>query len=137
MTSTVLDDAYQRLQLLDNNHRKRTPSYSLETTGFAFDILRRYSSDAQAAAFQYELDRLQALNLIAWVREPETIHVTVASQAQALIAATRECGLSTGQGFFAPLFCGVGSAGRAHRLSSTSVSRLICAGWCRMTGCAR
>ena len=29
------------------------------------------------------------------------------------------------------------SAGRAHRLSSTSVSRLICAGWCRMTGCAR
>ena len=28
---------------------------------------------------------------------------------------------------------GSGSAGGAHRLSSTSVSRLICAGWCRMT----
>src|SRR2546423_12888433 len=44
-----------------------------------------------------------------------------------------ECGLSTGQGRAAPLFVGSGSAGGAHRLSSTSVSRLICAGWCRMT----
>jgi anaerobic selenocysteine-containing dehydrogenase len=33
--------------------------------------------------------------------------------------------------------CGLGSAGGAHRLSSTFVSRLICAGWCRMTVCAR
>jgi hypothetical protein len=34
--------------------------------------------------------------------------------------------------------CGVrGRRGGAHRLSSTSVSRLICAGWCRMTGCAK
>ena len=32
---------------------------------------------------------------------------------------------------------GSGSAGGAHRLSSTSVSRLICAGWCRMTGYAK
>lgn len=86
VTSTVLDDAYQHL--LDNNNREATPNYSLDTTGFAFDILRRYSSGAQAAAFQYELDQLQALNLIAWVREPETIHVTVSSQAQPLIAAT-------------------------------------------------
>jgi hypothetical protein len=31
----------------------------------------------------------------------------------------------------------VGSAGGARRLSSTSVSRLICAGRDRMTGCAR
>jgi hypothetical protein len=48
-----------------------------------------------------------------------------------------ECGLSTGQGRAAPLFVGSGSAGGAHRLSSTSVSRLICAGWCRMTGYAK
>jgi hypothetical protein len=48
-----------------------------------------------------------------------------------------ECGLSIAQGFVAPLFAGFGSAGGAHRLSSTFVSRLICAGWCRMTGCAR
>jgi hypothetical protein len=30
------------------------------------------------------LDRLQALNLIAWVREPEAIHVTVANGARVL-----------------------------------------------------
>jgi hypothetical protein len=35
-----------------------------------------------------------------------------------------------------PLLAGSGSAGGAHRLSSTFVSRLICAGWYRMTGCA-
>jgi hypothetical protein len=87
VTSTVRDDAYQRL--LDNNNRAATtPIYSLDTTGFAFDILRRYASGAQATAFQYELDQLQAHNLIAWVREPEMIHVTVSTQAQPLIAAT-------------------------------------------------
>jgi hypothetical protein len=32
------------------------------------------------------LDRLQALDLIAWVREPAAIHVTVASEARALVA---------------------------------------------------
>jgi hypothetical protein len=48
-----------------------------------------------------------------------------------------ESGLSIVQALIAPVFAGVGeSAGGAHRLSSTAVSRLICAGWCRMTGCA-
>jgi hypothetical protein len=87
VTSTVRDDAYQHL-LDNNNNRGAGSSYSLETTGFAFDILRRYSSGAQAAAFQYELDQLQARNLIAWVREPETIHVTVSSEAKSLVAET-------------------------------------------------
>ena len=32
-------------------------------------------------------------------------------------------------GVVRPLFAGLGSAGGAHRLSSTSLSRLICAGW--------
>ena len=41
---------------------------------------------AQAAAFQAMLDRLQALNLIAWERFPSEIEVTVASDAsQALV----------------------------------------------------
>jgi len=31
------------------------------------------------------LDRLQALNLIAWVREPGTIHITVSSEARRLL----------------------------------------------------
>ena len=62
-----------------------TRAYSLHTTGFAFDIRRRYASRAQAAAFQFMLDRLQALNLIAWVREPGTIHITVSSEARKLL----------------------------------------------------
>jgi hypothetical protein len=45
-----------------------------------------------------------------------------------------EGGLSTAQGVCRPAVCGVRVGGGAHRLSSTSVSRLICAGWCRMTG---
>jgi hypothetical protein len=31
------------------------------------------------------LDRLQSLNLIAWVREPGAIHITVSSEASELI----------------------------------------------------
>jgi Family of unknown function (DUF5715) len=85
VTSTVRDDTYQRLLLKTNP--EATANYSLHTTGYAFDILRRYSSPAQARAFQYELERLQARNLIAWVREPQTIHVTVSSDAKALIPA--------------------------------------------------
>ena len=38
-----------------------------------------------------------------------------------------ECGPSTGRGV-GPVVAGLGSAGGAHRLSSTFVSRLICAG---------
>ncbi len=46
---------------------------------------RDYRSRAQAGAFQYMLDRLQSLNLIAWVREPGAIHITVSSEARELI----------------------------------------------------
>jgi hypothetical protein len=54
--------------------------------GWSFTIARRYASRAQAAAFQAMLDRLQALNLIAWERFPSEIEVTVASDAsQALV----------------------------------------------------
>jgi hypothetical protein len=31
------------------------------------------------------LDRLQSLNLIAWVREPGAIHITASSEANALL----------------------------------------------------
>ncbi len=50
-------------------------------TGYTFSIDRRYASTAQAAAFQAMLDRLQALNLIAWSRNLDTIEITVASDA--------------------------------------------------------
>lgn len=83
LTSTVRDDDYQRL--LTQRNIEATRSYSLHTTGFAFDISRTYSGRKQALAFQFLLDRLTALNLIAWVREPGAIHVTVAGDAARLI----------------------------------------------------
>jgi hypothetical protein len=87
LTSTVRDARYQRL--LVHSNREATQNYSLHTTGFAFDVARRYSSRRQALAFQFVLDRLTALNLIAWVREPDAIHVTVSSDAGALTPLIR------------------------------------------------
>ena len=83
LTSTVRDLGYQRLLLRRN--REATPGYSLHTTGWAFDVERKYASREQALAFQFMLDRLQALNLIAWVREPAAIHITVGGGAKALL----------------------------------------------------
>jgi hypothetical protein len=85
VTSAVRDEGYQRL--LSQVNSEASAAYSLHTTGYAFDLLRRYGSNAQARALQYELDRLQALNLIAWVREPTAIHVTVSSRAAELVPA--------------------------------------------------
>jgi hypothetical protein len=84
LTSTVRDGEYQ--QALASTDIEATDNYSLHTTGYAFDIARNYSSRAQALAFQYALDRLTALNLVAWVREPRAIHVTVAHDAERLEA---------------------------------------------------
>ena len=82
LTSAVRDEQYQRLVAAANI--EATHGYSLHTTGFTFDIRRAYSSRREALAFQFMLDRLQALNMIAWVREPEAIHVTVSSAARVL-----------------------------------------------------
>jgi soluble lytic murein transglycosylase-like protein len=82
VTSTVRDRRYQ--ELLVRRNIQATAAYSLHTTGFAFDVLRGYASPAQAHAFQFALDRLQAFNLIAWVREPEAIHITVSSDGKQL-----------------------------------------------------
>jgi hypothetical protein len=78
VTSTVRDARYQRV--LRATDPEATWAYSLHTTGFAFDIARDYRSRAQALAFQFVLDRLTALGLIAWVREPGAIHVTAATR---------------------------------------------------------
>jgi hypothetical protein len=77
VTSTVRDARYQRVLVARNEQATR--NFSLHTTGWAFDISRDYRSRAQALAFQFMLDRLTALNMIAWVREPRAIHVTVAA----------------------------------------------------------
>lgn len=54
---------------------------SLHATGYAFDVRRRYGSGAQAQAFQWTLERLQALGLIAWTRGRAAIHVTASPLA--------------------------------------------------------
>jgi hypothetical protein len=82
LTSTVRDDSYQRLLRARNSE---AAGYSLHTTGYAFDIRRRYASGEQAQAFQFVLDRLTARGLIAWVREPAAIHITVSKEAKALV----------------------------------------------------
>jgi hypothetical protein len=77
VTSAVSDLRYE--QLLG-------ASDPAAAAGWTFTIARRYADRAQAAAFQAMLDRLQALDLIAWERFPNEIEVTVASDAsQALV----------------------------------------------------
>jgi soluble lytic murein transglycosylase-like protein len=77
ITSAVTDERYQqRLGVSD------PPA----AAGWSFTIARRYAERAQAVAFQAMLDRLQALNLIAWERFSSEIEITVASDAsQALV----------------------------------------------------
>ncbi len=87
VTSTVRDERYQHLLVRSNIEATR--NYSLHTTGWAFDVLRAYRSRAQARAFQFMLGRLQALDLIAWVREPAAIHVTVSAGAKQLLSLIR------------------------------------------------
>jgi len=83
LTSTARDDGYQRL--LTRRNIEATRRYSLHTTGYTFDIARKYESGRQSRAFQFLLDRLTALDLIAWVREPGAIHITVAGDADRLL----------------------------------------------------
>jgi hypothetical protein len=83
VTSTVRDLEYQRL--LARRNAFATRAYSLHTTGFSFDVRREYASRDQAVAFEYMLDRLQSLSLIAWIREPGAIHITASSEAGELI----------------------------------------------------
>ena len=83
VTSAVRDGEYQ--DLLRRGNPEAAHEYSLHTTGYAFDIRRRYESGAQAQAFQFLLDDLTARNLIAWIREPGAIHVTVSGEAEELV----------------------------------------------------
>jgi transglycosylase-like protein with SLT domain len=83
VTSTVRDLEYQRVLARRNDFATR--GYSLHTTGLAFDVRRDYASRDQAVAFEYMLDRLQSLNLIAWIREPGAIHITASSEAAELV----------------------------------------------------
>jgi hypothetical protein len=61
-----------------------TATTSEPPRGWSFAIARSYASRRQALAFQYVLDRLQVLNVIAWSRGPRAIHVTAGADAAAL-----------------------------------------------------
>ena len=52
--------------------------------GWTFRVSRHYASDGQAQAFQFALDRLQVLNVIAWERSRREIAVTAARDARVL-----------------------------------------------------
>ncbi len=56
----------------------------IESTGYAFAVARRYGSRAQAEAVQFMLDRLTAMNLIAWSRAGPVLEITAASDARGL-----------------------------------------------------
>ena len=88
VTSTVRDREYQ--EVLAARNPEATDNYSLHTTGWAFDVSRAYASRTQARAFQFALDRIQSLDLIAWVREPAAIHVTAGPGAARLSGLLRE-----------------------------------------------
>jgi hypothetical protein len=77
VTSAVSDERYQ------NELGTADPPAA---AGYSFTIARHYVSGAQAGAFQAMLDRLQALNLIAWTAYPSEIEITVASDAARVIA---------------------------------------------------
>ncbi|HSJ17977.1 MAG TPA: transglycosylase SLT domain-containing protein [Solirubrobacterales bacterium] len=83
VTSGVRDRAYQ--ERLGRKNPEATDAYSLHTTGWSFDVLREYEDDAQAGAFQFVLDRLQALGAIDYAVEPSAIHVTVSDDAESLL----------------------------------------------------
>jgi Transglycosylase SLT domain len=62
----------------------------IHATGYAFDISRDYANGRQAEAFQFMLDRLQALNLIAWIRDAGTIHITASRAGRSLLEVSRQ-----------------------------------------------
>ncbi len=84
VTSAVRDLSYQ--SLLAATNPEATSEYSLHTTGFSFDVLREYESDAQASAFQFMLDRLRALAVIDYAVEPRAIHITVSDRGAELLS---------------------------------------------------
>jgi soluble lytic murein transglycosylase-like protein len=87
LTSAVRDDRYQRV--LTSVNYNATHSYSMHTTGYAFDIAREYGSLREARAFQTVLDKLAAVDAIAYIREAEAMHIAVASDAARKLALLR------------------------------------------------
>lgn len=83
VTATARDRAYEQ-QLAERDPLAGDHS-PLHATGWSFDIARDYESDQQAQAFQFALDRLQALALIDYAVERDVIHVTGSSEVGPLL----------------------------------------------------
>jgi len=83
LTSTVRDWSYQSRLMRVNTMAAR--SYSVHTTGYAFDIARAWNSKKQAAAVQFTIDRMMAHGLIAYIKEPHAIHIAVSKDAAKLV----------------------------------------------------
>lgn len=79
VSSAVRDDRYQRALMQVNVNAAR--SYSLHTTGYTFDIARAPLHPRQERALVWVLDRLTALNAVAYITESGCYHVAVASRA--------------------------------------------------------
>jgi hypothetical protein len=79
VTAAVYDEAYGNL--LPSGDADAGTHASVHATGFSFDVRRRYETGGQAEAFQYTLERLETLGLIAWMRDERVIHVTVSPRA--------------------------------------------------------
>ncbi|MGI8802103.1 MAG: hypothetical protein ACR2KV_08025, partial [Solirubrobacteraceae bacterium] len=62
---------------------------ALHATGYAFDVARAYATPEQALALQFVLDRLQALDVIAWQRHARIIHVVAGPRAALLHRGSR------------------------------------------------
>lgn len=62
----------------------RPPLRVTSGEGATFRIARTYTSDDQALAFQYVLDRLRVLNVITWERNDRTISITALKDAKVL-----------------------------------------------------
>ena len=79
VTSTVRDLPYQ--ELLVETNIQATSEFSLHTTGFAIDIAKPRAE----SVLRFLLERLQALDVIAWVEEPGAFHLTVGRDAEAFM----------------------------------------------------
>jgi hypothetical protein len=77
VTGAVIDHRYESLLGVSDPPAE---------TGYTFSIERRYAGAAEAAAFQFVLDRLQSLDLIGWIRQPTTIEITAAPDAGRVLA---------------------------------------------------
>lgn len=87
VAGAVRDRAYE--EKLPKRELAGPRSYSPYATGYSFDIKRKYESPRQAEAFQAMLDRLQALNVIAWKARGDVIHISVSKRAEPLLPLLR------------------------------------------------